>query len=122
MALNERSPSPILPWLGPIYGLSLAVIFFSERLAPSDTLRMTLSGLGMVGAVAAAVLRFLWTDRGERNLRSSERTLSLLYAGGLVALAIYFATTTEVGRNVLGIATAAPTTRARIEGAAAVVW
>src|SRR6188508_130227 len=115
MALNDRSPSPILPWLGPIYGLSLAVVFLSERLAPSDTLRMAFSGLGVAGAVAAAALRFLWTDRGERDLRSSERTLSALYAGGLLALAIYFATTTDAGRNLLGITTAAPAARARIE-------
>src|SRR5262245_19658382 len=102
MALNEqstmgaappnprlgRSPSPILPWLGPIYGLSLAVVFFSERLTTSDTARMALSGLGVVMAAFATALRFLWTDKGEPELRSSERALSLLYAGGLLSLAI----------------------------------
>ena len=49
--------------------------------------------------------RVAWSARTPTELRSAERTLAILTAGGLAAVAIYFATTTETGRNLLGVTT-----------------
>jgi hypothetical protein len=113
--------SPYLPWLGPLYAASLVLVFVGERLTTTDLWRSAFSGLGVTVAVVTTALRFVGAKvPGER--RSSERTLAILTAGGLVALAIYFATTTEMGRNLLGITNWPPATRARIDGASMVVW
>jgi hypothetical protein len=114
--------SPYLSWLGPLYAVSLVLIFVGERLTSSDTFRLIFSGLGVAGALVTTALRFVWTSQAPGERRSAERTLAILTAGGLVAVAIYFATNTETGRNLLGITHAAPTTRARIDGASMVVW
>lgn len=114
--------APPLPWLGPIYAASLVLIFLGERVTTTDTFRLALSGLGVAGALATTALRFVWTARVQNEGRAAERTLALLSLGGLVAVAIYFATTTETGRSLLGIAQASPAARLRIDGAATVIW
>ncbi|MFO0762489.1 MAG: Gldg family protein [Byssovorax sp.] len=113
------------PMLVPLYALSLCLVFLGERVTSTDQSRMILSGLGVAGAVILTVLRFAWAGQvgaeaqGER--RSAERTLALLHALGLVAVALYFATT-DGGKQLLHISKAAPETRARIEGALLVGW
>jgi hypothetical protein len=113
------------PMLVPLYGVSLALVFLGERVTTTDASRMILSGLGVAGALVITGLRFAWAGRvdpsaqGER--RSAERALAILHALGLVALALYFATS-DTGKQLLGIAKASPDTRARIEGALTVGW
>ncbi|KYF48409.1 hypothetical protein BE04_23260, partial [Sorangium cellulosum] len=53
--------------------------------------------------------------------RAVERALAILSALGLVAVAAYF-TTTDAGRNLLGVSRAAPELRARVEAATTVGW
>jgi len=115
-ALVERAPSWLL---GPIYGASLTLVFIGERIVSTDKLRMAISGLGVLGAVATTSLRFGQAGKAPAERRRAERTLALLSAAGLVALALYFSTT-ETARDLFGIAKAAPQTRARIEGATTV--
>jgi ABC-type uncharacterized transport system len=129
MALNEEggekatAPLPIPGGLlGPLYGAALVLAFLGERVAvSSDNARYALSGLGVAGAAAITALRFVLASRVSGERRAAERTLGLLSGLGLVAVGLYF-TTTDTGKNLLGVAKAAPDTRARIEGATTVGW
>ncbi len=137
MALTEKSgpakaaaptPGPVIllsasygAWLLPVYLLSLVLVFVGERVVSSDGMRYALSGLGVLGATASTAIRFArsGTVSGERG--RVERALAICSAGGLVAMAIYFATT-ETGKSILGVATAKPEARARFEGGSMVAW
>jgi hypothetical protein len=115
-------PDSFAPWLVPIYVVSLALLFVGERIVPADeVLRYAFSGLGAAGALGSTLyrLRTMAAASGER--RRVESLLALLMAGGLVAILMYFSTT-ETGRNLLGIASMKPESRARVTGIAAVAW
>lgn len=126
MIVRTASSAPLLP----IYLASLVLVFIGERVVTSfigvgavtsDALRTLFTGIGLAGALATTVIRFLQARLGDPDRRRAERTLALLSAGGLVAVAVYF-TTTDTARRLLHIATAKPETRARIESASTVVW
>ena len=128
MALTEKQgptappvAAPFGAWLLPGYLVSLALVFFAERVAISDGARYACDGLGLLGATATTALRFArsGTARGERG--RAERVLAFCSTGGLLALAMYF-TTTETGRGLFGVAGAKPEMRARIESATLVAW
>jgi hypothetical protein len=112
------------PWLGPIYLVSLVLVFVGERmLGASGGAATALSALGLLGALGATGLRIVLAGKHKDvERRSIERTLSLFQTLGVLALGIYFATSTEGGRSLIGLADAAPDKRARVEGAATVVW
>jgi hypothetical protein len=115
--------SAMSPWLVPIYVISLVFVFIGERvLAPFEGLRYAVTGLGVAGAVITTVARLIVASRQQGERRSIERTLGLFSLGGLVALAVYFATATEVGRNLTGIAKASAETRGRIDAAGTILW
>lgn len=130
---NEAAPAAgpggldkLGPWLGPIYLVSLALVFLGERMlggTASGGLATALSALGLLGALGATGLRIVlagkYTDVERRRI---ERTLALFQTAGVVALGIYFATATDGGRSLLGLADATPDKRARVEGAATVAW
>jgi hypothetical protein len=130
MALNEKAAPadeekdaptmPALP-LGVIYFVSLAALFFGERFGESPTIRYALTGIGLVGLVGSTALRFAAAQKGDVDRRSAERSLAVFSAVGLFAVGLYF-TTTDFGKNALGIAAAAPDTRARIVGALTALW
>lgn len=106
----------------PAYLGALLLLFLGERVVPTiDAARYALSGAGVIVVVAVTALRFVAAmgARGER--RAIERTLAVLSLLGLVAIAAYFSTT-DAGRALLGVAKAAPETRARIQGATTVGW
>ncbi|HLM76445.1 MAG TPA: Gldg family protein, partial [Polyangiaceae bacterium] len=86
-----------------------------------DRLRYLFTGLGVLGAVFATVLRFVLSGRRTGERRAVERTLALFSLGGLVALVVYFATT-ETGRKLFGIAKASAETRARVDTAGTILW
>ena len=110
-------------WLVPVYVASLLLLFVGERIVPSDeVLRYTFSGLGVAGALVSTLYRLRgMSAAGGDERRSVERILALLMAGGLVAVALYFATT-EAGRAALGVATMKAETRVRVTGVLTVAW
>ncbi|WP_437719923.1 Gldg family protein [Sorangium sp. So ce861] len=109
-------------WMVPAYAGALLAIFLGERVVPTiDGLRYALSGLGLLTLALVTALRFATAVRETGERRAVERALAILSALGLVAVAAYF-TTTDAGRNLLGVSRAAPELRARIEAATTVGW
>lgn len=112
----------LMPWLGLVFVASLVLVFCGERIVSGyDWARYGLSGIGLLGAIASTALRLAGAGPAVTEQRKVERALVLFQAIGLLALAVYFATT-DTGKSLLGIAAAAPDTRARIEGALTVGW
>lgn len=111
-------------WLGPIYVVSLVLVFIGERLLGTmDGARMAFSALGALGAAASVGLRFsLSASEKDAERRQIERALGLFSALGLVALGVYFAANTETGRNLIGVVDWAPEKRARFDGGSTVAW
>jgi hypothetical protein len=123
MAVTRANAGPPQRILLPLYALGLFMVFAGERIAASsDATRLVLSGFGVAAAGIATVLRFVSSGRLEAERRRVERILAAFSAIGLFALVVYFATNTDKGRAILGIAKAAADTRARIDGATTVVW
>ncbi|WP_437312551.1 Gldg family protein [Sorangium sp. So ce385] len=131
-APQAERPAPAAPrgapalraggWMVPAYAGALLAIFLGERVVPTvDGLRYALSGLGLLTLALVTALRFATAVRETGERRAVERALAILSALGLVAVAAYF-TTTDAGRNLLGVSRAAPELRARIEAATTVGW
>lgn len=125
-AAKAGAPPPkrddLAPWLVPAYLFSLLLLFVGERVVPSDdALRYAFSGLGVAGALATTLYRLRAVTGGAGERRSVERILALLMGGGLLAIAVYFATT-DAGRDLLGIAGLKAETRVRVTGAMTVGW
>ncbi|WP_437805354.1 Gldg family protein [Sorangium sp. So ce1078] len=109
-------------WMVPAYAGALLAIFLGERVVPTiEWLRYALSGLGLLTLVLVTALRFATAVRETGERRAVERSLAVLSALGVVAVAAYF-TTTDAGRNLLGVSQAAPELRARIDAATMVGW
>ncbi|WP_437995004.1 Gldg family protein [Sorangium sp. So ce185] len=127
-APQAERPAPAAPalraggWMVPAYAGALLAIFLGERVVPTvDGLRYALSGLGLLTLALVTALRFATAVREAGERRAVERALAILSALGLVAVAAYF-TTTDAGRNLLGVSRAAPELRARVEAATTVGW
>ncbi|WP_437949041.1 Gldg family protein [Sorangium sp. So ce296] len=124
-APQAERPAPALRaggWMVPAYAGALLAIFLGERVVPTvDGLRYALSGLGLLTLALVTALRFATAVRETGERRAVERALAILSALGLVAVAAYF-TTTDAGRNLLGVSRAAPELRARVEAATTVGW
>ncbi|AUX44046.1 ABC transporter [Sorangium cellulosum] len=109
-------------WMVPAYAGALLGVFLGERVVPTiDWARYALSGLGVLTLALVTALRFATAFRETGERRAVERTLAILSALGLIAVAAYF-TTTDAGRALLGVSGAAPETRARIDAATTVGW
>jgi ABC-type uncharacterized transport system len=120
-----EAPAPVerfAPWFVPVYVGSLVFVFLGERIFSGyDWARYAFSGVGTLGVVVSTVLRLAGAMRKQGERRRIERALGLISTGGVVALALYFATT-DAGKKLLGIATASPEVRARFEGGVTVAW
>lgn len=114
-------PASYGAWLLPTYLAALVLVFIGERIAGSDAARYAFTGVGLLGLLAATVVRYALSGKSGGERRSAERALVLASLGGLVAVALHFITT-DWGKGLLGIAAAKPDTRARIEGAVTVTW
>jgi hypothetical protein len=114
-------PASYGAWLLPVYLGALVLLFIGERIVTSDGLRYAFSGLGAAGLVATTAVR-LMRSGGATERHRAERVLALCSAGGLLAVGIYFLTTTEAGRALYGYAGLKPETRARVDGATTVAW
>jgi hypothetical protein len=121
-AKADAKPDELAPWLVPAYAFGLLLLLVGERVVQSDdVLRYAFSGLGVASMLVTTLVRVRAAMSAGGERRSVERILAFLMAGGLVAIAIYFATT-ETGRSLLGIATMKAETRARVTGAMTVGW
>jgi hypothetical protein len=115
-------------WLVPAHVAGLVLVFLGERVfAGIDLARWALTGGGLMLAFAATAVRFVGArsfgpELGGRARQRIERTLGLLSGLGVLALALYFAISTEKGRALLGLASASTELRARLDAAAVVVW
>ena len=110
----------------PLYLVGLAFVFVGERIVTSESSRYLLSGTGVVLALTTVVSRLINAVRSPAGEHASERrraelSLTACSACGLVALVVYFATS-DLGRNLLHIASLKPDMRARFESAGLVVW
>lgn len=113
----------LAPWLAPAWVLGLLFVFVGERIVLGfDTARYALSGVGFAAAALATMLRFLVAARATGERRGVERLLAGFFALGLSGLAVYFATSTDVGKKLLHLAQAAPDMRARAEGLSTLAW
>jgi hypothetical protein len=118
MALSTsagEAPRSADRWLLPAYLGGLALVFVGERIVTSDSLRYSLTGVGVFATIATTALRFARAGGGSAGRARAERALAWFSTGGIVALGVYFLTT-ETGRGLLGLASAKPEIRARAEG------
>jgi hypothetical protein len=109
-------------WVVPAYVGGLVVVYIGERiLSAFDTGRAFATGLGVVIVLAATAARFVptWQAGGERG--RIEKLLGVLSVVGVVALALYAATTTW-GEQKLGFYSAPDEKRARIETILTIGW
>jgi hypothetical protein len=121
-ATERASLADLGPWIAAIYAAGLLLVFCGERIVSTiDEARYALTGLGVAAMVITTGMRFAAAGRFQGERRKVEQSLAKYSLGGLVALAIYFLTT-DTGKGLLGIDTAAPATRARFESAATVAW
>jgi hypothetical protein len=115
-------------WLVPAYIVGLVLVFAGERVfAGLDLARWALTGGGLLLAFAATAMRLIGArsfgpESGGHERQRVEQSLGLLSTLGVLALALYFATSTEKGRALLGLLRASTELRARIDTAALVVW
>ncbi|HYQ01762.1 MAG TPA: Gldg family protein [Polyangiaceae bacterium] len=109
-------------WVFPLYAGGMTLVFLGERvLSGLEKGRGAATALGVLCVVAATGLRFSprFKTGGER--KSIEAVLAVLSATGLVALAIYFATT-DAGVDKLGLASMAVTKKEHLLGVLRVLW
>jgi hypothetical protein len=135
MALNEtpdRKPSAAPAassfsgaapsWIFPLYAAGMVLVFIGERvLSGLDKGAGAATALGLVAVVAATGLRFSPRFKSGGERKSIESLLALLSLAGLVAVAIYFATT-DSGADKLGLSKLASPTKDHVLGVLRVVW
>lgn len=109
-------------WVFPLYAGGMGLVFLGERvLSGLEKGASAATALGVLCVVAATALRFSprFKTGGER--KSIESVLATLSLTGLLALAIYFATT-DAGADKLGLASMAVAKREHLLGVLRVLW
>jgi gliding motility-associatede transport system auxiliary component len=109
-------------WVFPLYVGGMALVFLGERvLSGLERGAGAATALGLLCVVAATALRFAprFKTGGER--KSIESLLAVLSLTGLLALAIYFATT-DAGVEKLGLARLDATKKEHLLGELRVLW
>jgi len=128
MALNEAAQKSVAVgraapgWVFPLYAFGMGLVFLGERvLSGLEKGAGAASALGVLCVVAASGLRFSprFKTGGER--KSIESVLAALSLAGLLALAIYFATT-DSGVDKLGLSSMAVTKKEHLLGVLRVSW
>ena len=126
MALNEASVAararPAPAWVFPLYAAGLALVFLGQRvLSGLEKGGGAVTALGALCVVAATALRFSprFKTGGERQ--SIESLLAVLSLTGLLALALYFATT-DAGSAKLGLDNLAASKKEHVLGVLRVLW
>ncbi|MET0410008.1 MAG: Gldg family protein, partial [Polyangiaceae bacterium] len=109
-------------WLVPAYMAGLVLLYLGERvIVTAPTAKLLASGLGVALLLFTTVARFVPTFQSGGQRASIERLLGLLSVGGLLAIVIYFASTTW-GLGVLGILDQDLKTRERWETVLQIAW
>ncbi|MEI9940225.1 MAG: Gldg family protein [Pseudomonadota bacterium] len=128
MALKETADKSIdsgraAPgWVFPLYAGGMGLVFLGERvLSGLEKGAGAATALGVLCVIAATALRFSprFKTGGER--KSIESVLAVLSLTGLLALAIYFATS-DTGVDKLGLASMAVTKKEHLLGVLRVLW
>ncbi len=109
MAMRTASPW----WLSLAFGIGLFFVFLGERIAPVDSIRVVLTGIGFVAVIATTAAR-AWTASGSKGARQRiERVLFLCHVGAVVALVLYAMTTSWAPDSLAG---------PHAQGALTVLW
>jgi hypothetical protein len=135
MALNdplERKPSaaPVVSsftgaapgWIFPLYAAGMVLVFIGERvLSGLEKGAGAATALGVLAVVAATAVRFSPRFKSGGERKSIESLLAVLSLAGVLALAIYFATT-DSGTEKLGLNHLASATKDHLLGELRVAW
>jgi len=106
-----RTASPW--WLSLAFGIGLFFVFLGERIAPVESFRVILTGIGIAAVLATTAAR-AWTASGSKGARQRiERALFLCHIGAIVALALYAMTTSWAPESLSG---------PHAQGALVVIW
>jgi hypothetical protein len=109
MAMRTASPW----WLSLAFGIGLFFIFLGERIAPVDSFRVVLTGVGFVAVIITTAAR-AWTASGSKGARQRiERVLFLCHIGAVLALVLYAMTTSWAPDSLSG---------PHAQGALTVLW
>jgi len=127
MALNEATDKSGVGraapgWVFPLYAAGMGLVFLGERvLSGLEKGSGAATALGVLCVIAATGVRFSprFKTGGER--KSIETVLAVLSLTGLLALAVYFATT-DAGVDKLGLGSMAVTKKEHILGGLRVLW
>ena len=128
MALTKSSETvveggrPAPGWIFPLYAAGMGFVFLGERvLSGLEKGAGAVTALGVACVLGATALRFSprFKTGGER--KSIELLLAILSLTGLIALALYFATT-DAGVDKLGLASLDVTKKDRLLGVLRVLW
>ena len=109
-------------WVFPLFAAGMALVFLGERvLSGLEKGAGAVTALGVVFAVAATALRFSPRFKGGGERKSIESLLAILSVVGLVAVALYFATT-DAGIAKVGLDKLATSKKDHLLGELRVVW
>jgi gliding motility-associatede transport system auxiliary component len=109
-------------WIFPLYVAGMVLVFIGERvLSGLDKGAGAATALGVLAVVAATGLRFSPRFKSGGERKSIESLLAVLSLAGLVALAIYFATS-ESGAEKLGLSHLASPLKEHLLGELRVLW
>jgi hypothetical protein len=117
---SNSGGSPV--WVVPLYMLGLALLFLGQRvLVEFDRGKLIASGLGLGALLAATAARFVLGSRASQDRKRIEVLLGLLSVTGLLAIALYFAST-DGGIDKIGFAAAAREYKDKVQGVLQVAW
>jgi ABC-type uncharacterized transport system len=109
-------------WVFPLYASGMGLVFLGERvLSGLEKGAGAATALGLLCVTVATALRFLPRFKSGGERKSIETVLAALSLTGLLALAIYFATT-DSGADKLGLSRLAGTKKEHLLGELRVVW
>jgi hypothetical protein len=109
-------------WIFALYLGGLVLVYTGERvLSGLPKGAGIVTGLGLLGTLAATVLRFSPRFRSGGERRSIESLLALLSLTGLCGVLLYFATS-DAGATRLGLDHLASATRTRVDELSRVLW
>ncbi|HEX2881718.1 MAG TPA: Gldg family protein, partial [Polyangiaceae bacterium] len=117
---SNSGGSPV--WVVPLYMFGLALLFLGQRvLVEFDRGKLIASGLGLGALLAATAARFVLGSRASLERKRIEVLLGLLSVAGLLAIALYFAST-DGGIDKIGFAAATREYKDKVQGVLQVAW